>query len=305
MRKVWISPYVLTEVESDMSRQGFLIKLQTSDFENGYADYFPWAQFGDWDVIQAEKAILENRWDNLLEKSFYFAEMDGLARQSKRSLFKQDFKVRNHQLITSLKSIDDQWIHKKCEDGFSTFKIKVGTSFDEETKALTALCQMEFPILLRLDFNDKYSDKWLPFLKQYADRIEFIEDPSPQKEIWQEIREETMIHLAYDQSQMDVTDFPCDLRVIKPAKQDIQLAQKSEFVVTSYLDHPVGIAHAYWQAQSLGLQKRHYGLMSWNLYQKTLFNFWIQESGPHFNFKSGYGIGFDDIWDTLEWKRLI
>ena len=93
--------------------------------------------------------------------------------------------------------------------------------------------------------------------------------------------------------------------MVKPAKQSITLVKGVDFVVTSYLDHPVGIAHAYWQAQSLGLQKRNYGLMSWNIYEKTLFNFWIQDKGPRFNFKSGFGIGFDDLWDTLEWKQLI
>ena len=77
-------------------RQGFLLKVQGQDFATGYSDCFPWPEFGDPTGAQALKSLSQFldqgfhgdfQLSPLVQKSFYFAQRDGRARESKESLW--------------------------------------------------------------------------------------------------------------------------------------------------------------------------------------------------------------------------
>ena len=86
--KFWYSPYKLKfkNAYNKLEREGFLLKLQHHDFEAGYADCFPWPEFGDLSVKALLKVLKERDESPLIEKTIHFAHKDGVARASKQSL---------------------------------------------------------------------------------------------------------------------------------------------------------------------------------------------------------------------------
>ena len=79
-------------------------------------------------------------------------------------------------------------------------------------------------------------------------------------------------------------------------------------VVTSSLDHPVGVAHACNVASDL---KKNYpnmvldcGLLSLRAYKPSEFFGRILTTGPYFSGVNGTGVGFDDLLQRIEWTPI-
>lgn len=299
--KVWVSPYELKyrELSSQKGRKGFLIKVQSSDFEYGYGDYFPWPEFGDSEIEKALKELESGRHSTLLSKSLSFAIKDGEARAIRKSLTLGVEKLRNHKLITHVENCEESFINSSIEQGFSSFKIKVGNDQDKELSVLKLFEGK--PCKVRLDFNGKMTNDWISHLLDYAHFIEFIEDPFNEACDWEHLQNLTGISLAYDQASLDEKDAGAELKIIKPAKQRHKKTMGEDVVFTSYLDHPVGIAHACVEALEYGEQKRDYGLMSYEVYDLDSSHHGIKSLGNKFWFSEGYGIGFDHLWKELSW----
>lgn len=301
MMKVWISPYKLKLADSGETREGFLLKLQTSEFEAGYSDCFPWQSFGDPSVSQLVEWIQPGKSSPLLQRSLYFAKLDGIARAEKKKLLSTQI-IKNHYLVTNLMSLNSKKVEDLLGKGFISFKIKVGENPEEETKQFRSCFEEYFDkVSFRLDFNCRFTSKYSELIS-LCKNLEFVEDPTETAEEWEGFRKDFRFPVALDQA---LKNKYFDLQVIKPAKQGEQDYLTKDIVFTSYMDHPVGQAFALYQAQQFGPQKRDYGLMSHHIYDSHLFSNHLANEKNTFSVLGDYGIGFDDLWSQVEWQKII
>ena len=297
---VWLSPYELRPVLGRV-RQGYLLKVQSPEGEPGYADIFPWVEFGDPSVEDIPNLIETNKSTPLLEQSFYFAKKDAVSRSGKKSLV-NDLSLKNHFHLSGAPETWPLKLEGAFASGFRSVKLKVGRDLAAEVSGLLAIRKFEFDHpWLRLDFNGLGTKEYFDKIESLRPIIEFIEDPFLEPELW---GAQDWIW-AFDQPPFEMDKVDCKIQVIKPAKQNFKkIDSKTKKVFTSYLDHPVGIAHAFVEASSFGHQELDYGLMTQNQYEVTPFHDYLKQVGPYLEIEGSLGIGFDDLWDHLDWKFL-
>ncbi|MEM7647226.1 MAG: hypothetical protein AAF203_09970, partial [Pseudomonadota bacterium] len=251
MKKVWLASYQLDFVGGG-SRKGYLLKVQTQDFEAGYADIFPWPEFGDDSFTEIPQKIKRESLSPLLQKSFLFAEKDGRARQEGQSLYLQK-PLNNHYLLGLSEPVDSSQVSAIRERGFDTVKIKLSGDFSRAMGWVRECASQG--LRLRLDFNRRGSREQLDHLAELAPSIDFIEDPFERSESWLEIEKsspELWKKLAFDHPGFAYNKVKTNWQVIKPAKQSHLSVQASQIVYTSYLDHPVGMIHGMIEASDSG-----------------------------------------------------
>ncbi|MCB0378478.1 MAG: hypothetical protein KDD33_08300 [Bdellovibrionales bacterium] len=297
---IWISPYKLQFKRGGANRSGFLIKMQTDEFVEGYADCFPWPEFGDPSVEACVELIKRGESSPLLAQSLHFAKIDGLARAQKKSLL-GEVKCKNHALLYSRQDWD--LLPQFLELGFDCFKMKCGANREAEQAWLNKVFDFaDFKV--RLDFNFRFSNPWFDFLNRYSDRIEYVEDPSTDLQVWKEWPGKCEVALARDQFPGNLPESLFQVQIIKPAKQGLQDYSSRPKIFSSYLDHPVGQSFAFWQAlQSENLDGTH-GLLSHFVYEDTAFSQALVVEGPWLQANQGWGIGFDDLLKEQEWIAL-
>lgn len=304
-------------------REGALLRITWPDGKTGYADLFPWTELGDADLDTQLTAISKSRLSYLVEQSIWMARQDALLRAEGKNAFQGVARVKNHFLINDLSRIEDATIEEARRNGFTTLKIKIGIDIEAEAKRLDRLMR-QFPMLVRLDFNSKASvysvEKFLSFLlAANLARIEFIEDPCPyHPEDWDKLNR--MVPLAFD-TELEKLDLkklkgplPAKVLVIKPARQDVK--QMIDFanrmmlkmVITSSLDHPVGVAHATKIANET---KKLFpnilldcGCLSIRSYRANDFSTSMIVQGPYLMDIPGTGIGFDHLLGKIQWTPL-
>lgn len=296
--KVWVSHYTLGV------RKGFLLKLQNEDFAEGYGDCHPWTSLGDESVDFQIKALQNGIKTELLERSFYFAEIDGKARTKNQSLLKGLPKVKNHKTLMSARELNVDFLKHTFSIGFKKIKIKISPKFQDDFKKIFSFEEINH-FKLRLDFNGKFGDDALDLLKvQYpevlkSNLIEWIEDPVPYKAMdWKKLFETYQVPLAYDHPrQCRIPEDPfCQYRIIKPAKLETPNS-KIPTIFTHYLDHEIGRRQSYWQAlkDARGPQTLEWGFLPEN---------WT--SGPEFGFEdTDIGFGMTDFLQNQNWSQVI
>jgi O-succinylbenzoate synthase len=209
------------------------------------------------------------------------------------------------------------------KSGFTTVKIKVGRNPDDEAKWIDRFLKMH-QITVRLDFNGKGTfssfEKFVSALNPgVRPRIEYVEDPFPyDPELWAAANQ--LLPLALDQEYDKVAwekmklPVPFKVVVIKPARQDVKKAVDHankfglKMVITSSLDHPVGIAHSILVAGEL---KKFYpnmlldcGCLSLRSYKANDFSTSMIVQGSYLVEIPGLGIGFDNLFDRTAWTAL-
>jgi O-succinylbenzoate synthase len=305
--RLWYSPYklqplaALNRKTSSAPREGFLIRIQTEDFEAGYADCHPWKMFGDESPKELLQRLRQGRFTPLLERSLFFAQLDGLAREQQASIFDEKIKIKSHYTWTApLSSFSSQQIEKIRGQKFSTIKIKA-TGKDEMSLDLWKKFKW------RIDFNGQGGEKFLQSVSPaLLKRVDLIEDPEPYNlKKWNRLSKEYSVEIAYDQPPKGSGTYS-GTRVIKPARQGT-LARAGD-IITNSMDHPVGQGFAFWQAQEsvrkLGQPLRECGLKTAHLFKSTDFFDEIYSEGPFFKPSSGTGVGFDDLLARLKWLPL-
>jgi hypothetical protein len=316
MIQFYLSPYELREQHSKKIRNGFLLKVKTDHFNAGYADIHPWIEFGDPDIkkipelLRAHKTDIEKINDNfscqslpsLLLNSIFFALRDGKARGADHFLNK-DLSFENHFSLLNVESFNPSQLNDIIEAGFKRIKIKLGNNLKNEKIFLEKLCELlPSDILLRLDFNTKGDKVFLDEISNLNKKIEFIEDPFVDPKDWN-----GPWTYAYDQPPFQQNEVKVNWQIIKPAKQKWQgqsVENTKQIVFTSYLDHPVGIAHAFYEASLYGEQQTPYGFMTHNYYEENEFHQFIKVQGSRLSFAGQNGIGFDDILTKQKWFEI-
>ena len=299
MTKFWLSPYHLTFIHSGKRRQGYLLKVQDPDFEQGYADIFPWPEFGDPLFQDIPNLLKVNRLSPLLKRSMETARVDGLARAQKKSLL-EGLKRRNHYLVQDIDAFTTEELIEAQEKNFRCFKIKVCRHPEFEISQLEGLRKLlNRNSLLRLDANAMGNESFFKNLESIRDKVEFIEDPFGDCKLWQ-----SQWPFAYDQPGFDFEKVQTSWQIIKPAKQSKEDIKAKKLIYTSSMDHPVGLAHGLLFASQQGPQIYDDGFMSYKVYRKTPFHSFIHEEGPWLSFQPGLGVGFDEILKQQEWTEL-
>ncbi len=302
--KVWLSSYQLKTLHSQQVRPGYLLKISTNDFAEGYADLFPWPEYGDPEVHQIKNLILAERKSPLIEKSFLMAQRDGRARAQNQSLL-ESLRFKNHFLVPDLLSLEASQLEdlfiKAQDQGFDRFKIKVCRDWSLEQRILSkSVKHLKDKTKLRLDCNLKAPTNFFNSLLTFKDFIELIEDPFLSSDLWPD-----QDWVAYDHPPFAYETVDSTWQIMKPAYQNVTDAKANQVIVTSYLDHPIGIAHAFFEASFLGVQKNEYGLMSHFTYEPNEFYSEIQTEGPWLSFKPGPGIGFEEHLKQQDWQRIL
>ncbi|WP_295904125.1 o-succinylbenzoate synthase MenC [uncultured Bdellovibrio sp.] len=327
MIKISYSPYTLKPVQSlnavssAAPREGVLLKVEWSDGLTGYADLHPWPELGDLSLEDQLSELRRGRMSVQIEQSIWLARRDAQLRKDKKSVFESGEKIKNNYLLSDFKLIKPGFLDELKTEGFTTLKMKVGRDLQEEADILTHIAAAGLKI--RLDFNAVGS--WQTFERFIGNLpptvrplIEYVEDPFPfDVNAWKEAKKLVKIAIdnQYDRVPWDrLVAAPFDVIVMKPAKTDIDKAIERckkwnlKATVTSYMDHPVGVAHAIGVAMEL---KKKYGEMileagclTHRLYQMDPFAAEISTQGPYLLKVKGTGVGFDRLLEATSWFQI-
>jgi len=299
--KLWLSDYELIAKRTGLSRRGYLLKMQTENFAAGYADIFPWPEYGDPDFYSIPQLLKENKLPALLSQSFNFANLDGFAREKNESLNLGN-RLKNHYLMTEINENSLTEVQRALDLGFEKIKMKICRKPEIEIKLIKSLVEkIDKEKWLRLDCNGRGSRDFFNSLQPFKDCVEFIEDPFQDPFLWEELS----WPWAFDQPPFMSNRVVCDWQIIKPAKQKFVNSNQRKIIFTNYLDHPVGIAHAFYRASQWGPQKTEYGLLSSSIYEETPFDRTITKIGPWCSFERGEGIGFQELFDQQNWIEIL
>lgn len=311
--KFWFSPYEIQPHTafnrlSIKPQKGFLIRWQSDDFEEGYADCHPWSLFADDPVEIQLKKWRQGQPSPLLQQSLYWAHIDGVARSMKKSLF-TEIKVKSHYTCVNLSELTPDFVEVLGARGFTTIKLKINDSLIHDLAPLQKISPLLSRFGLRLDFNGSGYEVFMSQLQtlNLTLNIHGVEDPaSYDLQEWQRLESTFKLPIYYDQPPgvTGETDVPFS-RVIKPARECLEFKDKD--IVTNSMDHPIGQSFAYFFAQQI-LENRpqvlDFGLQTSHLVQSQRFFQEIETSDCYFKPSWGWGVGFNDLLRKQEWIPL-
>ncbi|MFN7262246.1 MAG: enolase C-terminal domain-like protein [Pseudobdellovibrionaceae bacterium] len=332
MIQFWFHEYELNPIMSigavaaQEARKGALMKVQWPNGKVGYADLHPWPELGDHDLSTHLDALRAGKISALVEQVIWLAKRDADARKEGKNLLTGLPKIKNHFLLNDSTKLSDAMIKEIKSSGFTTLKVKVGKDVDQEAKFIARTIKQNTWLTLRLDFNAKVDfSRFERFMSQMGPveraKIEFVEDPIPWNlEGWREAAKLATLAIDNELDKIDpdqlgtLGELPFKVLVIKPARQDVEAAKDlvSKFnlrcVVTSALDHPVGVVHAAAVAgeikKILPNHSLDAGCLSLRAYKPNEFTSRLQVQGPYLQSAVGLGAGFDDLLAKIEWTPL-
>jgi O-succinylbenzoate synthase len=279
--EIWFHRYTLvpkrrlSSVAREGAREGALIRAG-----NGFADVHPWPELGDASLDEQLMLLALGVTTPITRASLHLASIDGDARARGVSLFEGLTIPLSH------------WPGADPPPEFDTVKIKDATRIPPDVR-------------LRIDFNATLTaDEFLRVAKTLPhDRVDFVEDPCPyDPAVWSELRATSGLRLALDQTAQPAGGF--DVAIWKPALQT-DAPRADSVVVTSYMDHPIGqFGAAFIAATNARWIDARCGLMTHVLYETNAFIERIRANGARLLAPEGTGVGFDDLLEHLDWKRL-
>ncbi|HAG90346.1 MAG TPA: hypothetical protein DCL41_00655 [Bdellovibrionales bacterium] len=324
--KIWFKDYELfpkkkLNGKSDLlPRKGSLLKVDWGEEVIGYSDVFPWEEFGDLNLEELKKELIQATPDfslvksPLLKRALERSLLDGQARKEKNSLF-QDFSVpESHGLLPMNSTVED--LNAFRDMGFRVFKLKLtGQPLVDLPQTLSILNALLPEEKLRLDFNGLLSmDEFLQVLRALNDhsskisQLDLIEDP------WSAGNADVdSFRLPKQLREKFASDF-CEHpswkhKVVKSARQfsDRLFSFSNRVIVTHSMDHTLGQAFSLYESGVLN-QKRPapevHGVARAQVYKSTDFDWSWEGSGPSPTPPQGTGIGFDEILRGISWKPL-
>jgi O-succinylbenzoate synthase len=286
---------------------------------DGFGCIHPWPEFGD-DSLETQLSLLsEGHPTPLSQSALDCCVIDGNARRAGVSLFEGLTVPQSHYSWSFGQDTDPQ-IARVLSEGWPAIKAKGFANWGETLRFLECVGRAagEQPLKLRVDFNgclDKHGfAKFCEFMPMRVyHRLDLIEDPVPyDAEIWSRIRERWSARLALDKGWKSASE-GFDAVVIKPARRDWRLIAEKfpthPLVLTSAMDHGLGQMFAAYQA-AVAFAETPERISQCGLCTQHLFDsdpFFEQLTSPGGKLQSshpGTGLGFDEILNTLEWKRL-
>lgn len=314
-------------------RRGALLRFDFQEYsadgkvENliGYADCHPWEENGDYSLRDQLHLLARGKLTKLTSRSLYFAKLDAIARRKGISLFEGLKIPPSHRLIPDLATWNDSNLREGLDQGFTHFKIKLGRNLKRELPLLKGLLkglveEGRDEIKLRLDFNGALSREHfkqvLFYVKDNLGEIDFFEDPFDVNSCdWNISRKNRLVSFARDKNSGNEKRFnsSVDVIVIKPAIQPCnsftRLRYPQRFVVTSYLDHPIGQMTASYEAANLinnpQIKLLHCGLVTHLVYNPNAFSEQLKIHKSCLEAPQGTGFGFDELLKNSAWINLV
>jgi len=296
--------------------EGALLRIDV-DGVSGYACLHPWVELGDLSLDKLLKQLVEGRISRQVKCALECADVDREARKAGVSLFDSINIPLSHATIVG-GFIE---VQKAVNRGFDTVKLKMGRNVEENVSLFKEICSAFPELMIRLDFNGVSDFGSLEFLLSKVsdgqrDQIDFLEDPLPiGDQRWLSLRDKYGVKIGIDRGVANVTG-EFDISVLKPAINDnIKICDAAQMggrmvVITSYMDHPIGQCYATYVAgklssQYLGVINERCGLVTHGLYEKDPFIERMGEIKPLLRLNnSGTGLGFDELLESVNWKRL-
>jgi hypothetical protein len=296
--KIQYSPYSLIKKnkvnahDHSSTQNGTLVRIYESESVWGVADLCTWPDLGDSPLAQE----IEKKGP-LYQRALELAAEDLQARQQNKSLLQNKW-VDNNILVTDYSTFNFQ----NPDLQGHTLKIKGDKQLFRLIEVLNAAPK---DLVFRIDFNSILNrSEYQLFLDNIspAVQIEYVEDPCGYDEmLWRKWNQIIPIAVDFITAEDHYT-----VRVIKPTREIVKDDRK--IVITSAMDHPIGVAHALRWAQKFAENKS--GLLTLDLYQETPFhqNFiYRQQSEINFSEKalSDFGIGMTHELLQLSWKDSL
>ena len=293
-------------------RHGALLRVEASGGAFGYADLHPWEELGDLPLGEQLAKLSRGETTNLTRASLAFAELDGMARTERCSLWDGLTVPPSHFLLPGAADAVPGALDSALREGFTRFKLKVGGVQEAEERLLLSLArrlsEADGEPRLRLDYNETLTaSKFAAHLARVENLLpvlDFVEDPCLfDTDIWRELSQATGAELALDRAA-DTGQFTGTL-IHKPARfgPEPPATAARRVVVTTYLDHPLGQLGAAWVAAHLAPGETH-GLVSHRAYARNAFSDQLGWHGPALTLPGGTGFGFDEELARLDWIRL-
>jgi O-succinylbenzoate synthase len=272
---------------SGAPRRGALLRIGS-----GFADVHPWPELGD-DPLERQLELISRGTPTALgRQSLLCTRLDGEARDRGEWLFEGLTVPASHLTLPSVdENVDWAGVRRM---GFGIVKIKGPAQVDGDEIARAAL-------RLRVDYNATGTEQDIGrLIDDMPDgTIDFIEDPTPyDEEVWTRLRQRVAVAADREKSGN-----ACDILVVKPALEDFEENRAQRIVVTSAMDHPLGQLWAAWNAASRGISEVC-GLITHHLFEPDSFTERLSTQGPVLVPPRGTGLGFDDLLDAMEWRRL-
>jgi o-succinylbenzoate synthase len=284
---------------------------------DGFAALHPWPEFGDAPVEQQLRTLRDGGSTPLLERTLHIAAVDGAARREGRSLFDGLKVPRSHYSWSAAQTTQVQLEYLR-ERGFHMIKAKGYASYGETRSFLDGVTRAAPELRLRVDFNGCLEPaifaKFIEFmpLKVYR-ALDVIEDPTPyDPAVWQAFRERWGVKLALDKGWREAQG-GFDAVVIKPARRDWREVHarhpESPMIITSAMDHALGQSYAAYEGALAALAHPDLisdcGLCTQHLFERDPFFARLEvEQGVLQVDRTGTGLGFDDLLQSLLWTPL-
>lgn len=319
--------------------EGLLLALKGDNHTVGYADLHPWPTLGDLEVREQLQLLKQGNPTQQMQLSLEYAQRDLTAKQSQTIGVQYLNEIKNHHLILNkfitLKDlsalISTTTTSKKT--AAEIFKWKINPETATHVSQMINQTSHEFPNLKwRLDANSLFSFKdmlqfWKTLSPLARQSIDFIEDPCPyDKKSWNHLEEEGLpLAIDFETSHwspagpLEAADSPTTsnktIFVLKPAIHKMDdwktfFKQKpNHFLITSYLDHPVGLLHALWTAESFAQTFPQLLLpcgLNFSFPPSLLDSFWnglYLDKSVWCGHKSA-GIGYTKTLEELPWQML-
>lgn len=316
--------HVIGAVASSRPREGSLIRIEWSDGLCGYADLFPWPEYGDPDIESLLRDFHSGRSSVLLERCVELARHDAQARFEKRNLLQGLPLVRHHFLIADVSQVSTSHLNEIQNQGFRSVKVKCGRDPRAELFLIRELINTH-ELGVRLDFNSRSNpEQFGAFLDQLNSRelsnIEFVEDPFPyEAHLWRRFSPHVPLALDHEFNKVNWIEFrkestvPFQVVVLKPARQKIemilgQIPQSLKLVFTNSLDHSVGQMHAIAVAAQYKARQPErcleMGGLIEGIYEPDPFSSRLQRENAVLLPVEGTGVGFDDLLRDLKWMPM-
>lgn len=324
--KIYQSPYVLipkdrmNAVQQKAQYAGTLIKIYNPETQqSGYSDLFPLEFLNDKKLDFHFTSLKEGQPSQLMQVSLLRAFNDLEARQKGASLFKQ-YRVKSNYLVSDIKKNSTESISDAMNKGFDRFKIKCDQDVLGLAKILNSIKWGSS--FLRLDFNSSADlesiEKLLSALSDSVrQRIEYIEDPFPWNETtWKILNKQIPLAIDQDLNLENIKSIDAfSYAIIKPARfSDADIDQiidssKIKFILTSSMDHQVGILHAIACHSRLSVKYPNRihpigGFLTQSFYSVFPMLGAVIIDGPELIMPNEIGIGLGEELSGLTWTEL-
>lgn len=317
----------LNAVSQRREFHGALIKVN-----DGIGCLHPWPEFGDAPINEQLELLRKGRSSKVIERALRMAEVDGDARRRGVSLFAGLEIPPCHYSWDSHEDVESQ-MQRVIAEGWQAVKTKGWGNVPEVLRYLDVLSSSTFQCRdrrsnstsecratkLRLDFNSCLTEtQFVEFLTQMSDQVramlDFVEDPFPyDAERWSHVQDIYGIRLALDK-QLRGANTGFDVAVLKPGRREwremiADLPSPVHVVMTSAMDHAIGQSFAAYEAatawRELGDRMDLCGLVTHHLFEQDAFFERLSAFGGKLEVdRTGTGLGFDDVLQTLPWVKL-